>query len=308
MTGPARLTGVQIGLAAAAAMAGLVVLLLRPSSGLLAYWLVPVLVAGINLVLAGIVTRRAPDNWCGPLMAFSGLTLVVLAASEIYFTAAAADPALPVSPYWIALSEGSWMLYYVPLALLMLYFPTGRLLTPRWRWVVVGLVAVPAIFAAAVAWSRRPHRTAVGRPRVVPGTLAGDVVAVAMLPLSWPASISGGRLSSDTGARLADVAAAVVAVAAPSRSPCSVRASYLALGRADLVVLGLAASPWPSRWRPRSRCCAAPGRRGRAAGPDHRVRVLAGVALAAIAVVSGLAGVLAARESVVVAVSVTVLT
>jgi len=81
MTGPSRLTTVQIGLAAIAALAGLVVVVLWPSGGLLAYWLVTVLVAAVNLALAGVVARRAPDNWCGPLMAFSGLALVVISAS-----------------------------------------------------------------------------------------------------------------------------------------------------------------------------------------------------------------------------------
>ena len=72
MIGPARLTTVQIGLAAAGALAGLVVVALRPSAGLVAYWLVPVLIAAVILTLAAVVARRAPDNWCGPLMAFSG--------------------------------------------------------------------------------------------------------------------------------------------------------------------------------------------------------------------------------------------
>ena len=86
-------------------------------------------------------------------------------------------------------------------------------------------------------------------------------------------------------------------------------ASYLALGTADLVVVGLAAmyvavpvataiALVRSTWFDVDELLVR----------TTVYAVLAGVVLAAIAVVSGLAGVLAARESVVVAVSVTVLT
>ncbi len=112
MIGPARVTAVQIGLAAATVLAGPVVLALRPSAALLAYWLVPVLIAGINLTLATIVARRAPDNWCGPLLAFSGLALVATNAIDIYLQAAGADPSLPLSPYLIAFYQGARMVYY----------------------------------------------------------------------------------------------------------------------------------------------------------------------------------------------------
>ena len=86
-------------------------------------------------------------------------------------------------------------------------------------------------------------------------------------------------------------------------------ASYLALGTADLVVLGLAAM-----YLAVPLATAVALLRSTWFDVDELLvrttvyAVLAGVVLTAIAVVSGLAGVLAARESVVVAVSVTVLT
>ena len=175
MIGPARLTTVQIGLAAAAALAGLVVVALRPSAGLVAYWLVPVLIAAVILTLAGVVARRAPDNWCGPLMAFCGLALVVTNASDVYLSRRREPTArLPLSPYLIAFYQGAWMTYYVPLALLMLFFPTGRLLGPRWRWVAAGLVVVPVLFAIAAGLAPMAYAEPFAdRPRAFAGSDGG---------------------------------------------------------------------------------------------------------------------------------------
>jgi signal transduction histidine kinase len=315
MIGPARLTAVQIGLAAATALAGLVLMALRPSAGLLGYWLVPVLIAGINLTLATIVARRAPDNWCGPLLAFSGLALVASNLIDVYFNAAGADPTLPLNPYLLALYQGAWMVYYVPLALLMLFFPTGRLLTPRWRWVVIGLVLVPVVFAVAAGLVTMPYAEPFAdRPRVFPGWVVADAVAYGVLPIflgllvASAASLFLRYRRGSVAERLQLRWMAVAAMTIPL-TLLLCWASYLALRTADLVVIGLAAmyvavpvattialvrSTWfdVDELLVRSTVYA----------------VLAGVVLGAIAVVSGLAGVLAARESVVVAVSVTVLT
>ncbi len=310
-----RLTVAQIALAAVLAVGSLALVVIRPSASLLAAWAVPTLIASGSLVLALIVARKAPTNRCAPLMALTGLVLVVLTVTDVYFTAAATDPTLPVSPYLIALTEGSWMLYYVPLALLMLFFPTGRLLSPRWRWVVAGLVVVPVVFAVAAAWTRSPYTGLLSdRPRVIPGTLAGDIVAFTMLPL-FLICLVGSAASLFLRYRRAALAERLqlrwMAVAAMT-IPLTLLlcwASYLALGTADLVVLGLAAM-----YLAVPLATAVALLRSTWFDVDELLvrttvyAVLAGVVLAAIAVVSGLAGVLAARESVVVAVSVTVLT
>ena len=255
------------------------------------------LIAAASLVLALIVARKAPTNRCAPLMALSGLVLVVLTVTDVYFTAAAADPALPVSPYLIALTEGSWMLYYVPLALLMLFFPTGRLLSPRWRWVVAGLVVVPAVFAVAAAWSRSPYTGLLSdRPRVIPGSLAGDIVAFGLLPV-FLICLVGSAASLFLRYRRAAMAERLqlrwMAVAAMT-IPLTLLlcwASYLALGTADLVVLGLAAM-----YLAVPLATAVALLRSTWFDVDELLvrttvyAVLAGVVLAAIAVVSGLAG------------------
>ena len=57
----------------------------------------------------------------------------------------------------IALTQGTWMLYYLPLAWLMLIFPTGRVLTSRWRAVLIGLPVVVVIFNLTSAMAPGPY-------------------------------------------------------------------------------------------------------------------------------------------------------
>jgi signal transduction histidine kinase len=315
MIGPARLTVAQIGLAAAAALAGVVVVALRPSAGLLAYWLVPILIAGVNVTLAAIVARRAPDNCCGPLMAFSGLALVATNAVDVYFEAAGADPTLPLNPYLIAFYQGAWMVYYVPLALLMLFFPSGRLLSPRWRWVATGLVLVPVVFAVAAGLAPAPYAEPFAeRPRVFPGWAVAGVIAYGVLPIFLLLLVASAaslflRYRRATPAERLQLRWMAVAAMTIPLTLLLCWASYLALGTADLVLIGLAAmyvavpvattiALVRSTWFDVDELLVR----------TTVYAVLVGVVLAAVAVVSGLAGVLAARESVVVAVSVTVLT
>ena len=315
MIGPARLTTVQIGLAAVAALAGLVVVALRPSAGLVAYWLVPVLIAAVILTLAVVVARRAPDNWCAPLMAFSGLALVVTNASDVYFEAAGADPTLPLNSYLIAFYQGAWMVYYAPLALLMLFFPTGRLLGPRWRWVAAGLVIVPVVFAIAAGLAPTPYAEPFAdRPRAFPGSMVAGVVAYGLLPIFLILLVASAaslflRYRHASGIERLQLRWMAMAAMTIPLTLLLCWASYLALGTADLVVVGLVAmyvavpvataiALVRSTWFDVDELLVR----------TTVYAVLAGVVLAAVAVVSGLAGVLAARESVVVAVSVTVLT
>jgi len=215
----------------------------------------------------------------------------------------------------VAFSQGTWMVFYVPLALLMLFFPTGRLLGRRWRLVVAGLVAVPAVFTIAAGLSTLPYAELFrAQPRAFPGWVAADVVAYGMLPIFLILLVASAtslflRYRRSSAAERLQLRWMAVAAMTIPLTLLLCWASYLALGTADLVVIGLAAmyvavpvastiALIRSTWFDVDELLVR----------TTVYAVLAGVVLGAIAVVSGLAGVLAARESVVVAVSVTVLT
>ncbi|MFC5993420.1 histidine kinase [Pseudonocardia hispaniensis] len=131
--------------AAVVVVGGAALLVRWPDTGVMA----PAVTAAVVMpsVLLGLVLAlRRPRNRVAPLLCLIGaVPLLVVGLGDLLAEIVARHPdaLLGIDPM---VFQGSWMWLYVPPALLMLTFPDGRLPTPRWRWVVVGLLAVPALF------------------------------------------------------------------------------------------------------------------------------------------------------------------
>ncbi|GAB2596562.1 histidine kinase [Kribbella endophytica] len=98
------------------------------------------LAAGLA-VLGLLVARREPV--VGVLLCVIGALVAFLAVRSAYYEMVVAEPGrLPLDSRVVAwLDESGWWLF-VAVALLLLYFPDGRLISPRWRVVPVGLVVL----------------------------------------------------------------------------------------------------------------------------------------------------------------------
>ena len=199
-------------------------------------------VVGLYAVVLGmLVARRHPANLVGAVLAWTGALLVLSSASETYTLTVGASDQLA------AFSEGSWMWLYVPVALLALLFPDGRLPSPRWRVVAAGLLTVPVAFMVLVAMSPGPYPAPYDdAPRPL-GTHEWAVpLAIAMLPLflgllvASAVSLFRRRRTADAVGRDRLKWLAVAGLTVPA-TLLLCWTSYLLLGDADLVVVGLAA-------------------------------------------------------------------
>ena len=101
------------------------------------------------IVLGIIVSRRNPANPVGAVLVLIGAESLVDLAIEVWGRSAGSSRAIPGAEAAASFAESLWMLHYLGPILLVLIFPTGRLLSPRWRWVVVCLVIVPLGFIVA---------------------------------------------------------------------------------------------------------------------------------------------------------------
>jgi signal transduction histidine kinase len=214
----------------------------------------------------------------------------------------------------IALTQGTWMLYYLPLAWLMLIFPTGRLLTLRWRAVLIGLPLVVVIFNLTSGMAPGPYADPFpDSPKVLGTSEVAGYIAIGCLPIFLAllvASVASmvqryRRAGIEEKLQLRWMAVAGLTV------PLTLLVcwlSYLLLGKADLVVFGLVAM-----YLAIPAAAAIAIVRSRLFDVDQlliRGAVYAGFAVllvAALGLVSGLAGWWLGRDSVALAVAVTVL-
>jgi hypothetical protein len=93
-------------------------------------------------VVGALILSRLARNRIGWLLMVIALSLALLGALQSYSqpaNGAAELTALNILAIWV--SEWGWWLFIGPLLLIMLTFPTGRLLSPRWRW-VAGMIAL----------------------------------------------------------------------------------------------------------------------------------------------------------------------
>lgn len=111
----------------------------------------------VPLIIAALIARRAPGNPASALLAAAGGVLVA--------TNSVADGAF--GPF-----EGSWMLLYLPFAILLLVFPSRTAATPRWRVLGWTLTAVVAGFQMLVGWDWFAPST--------PGVLPASFVALGL--------------------------------------------------------------------------------------------------------------------------------
>jgi signal transduction histidine kinase len=207
------------------------------------------------LVMGWVVLRHVPGNAVGALLCLLGVLPNWMVFTDNYPAVLERRPgSLPMSDILIALQEGGWMWLYVPPGLLMLYFPTGRLLSRRWRAVAVGLVLVPVLFEVVAArlsdlypvpfqHSRRVFGTASGADHQISMVLVFVLLGALLLLLGLSAAsmVVRYRRSHERRERAQLTWFALVAPLLPGTLLlCWI--SYLVLNGADLVLVGLLAT------------------------------------------------------------------
>ena len=90
----------------------------------------------VNLVVGAVVALARRDNPVGWLFLALGLVLLLEAPADAYVQyGPGLSGDLPGTRALIVLANASWILWFTLVALILLLTPTGRSLSPRWRWV-----------------------------------------------------------------------------------------------------------------------------------------------------------------------------
>lgn len=110
---------------------------------------VPVLFA----VAGALVATRQPGNIVGTLMLTIGVGTAVAGAMSLYLRSFDAAPPLPLGVVvaMILVAGWGWLFLIYPIFHMLLVFPDGKLLSPRWRWLVALEVLMLAVFTGATA-------------------------------------------------------------------------------------------------------------------------------------------------------------
>jgi signal transduction histidine kinase len=159
MNWPYRLAIAASLLTGALLVAGVALAVLAPRPGALAHLGVALAVAPTSAVLGGLVTRRGPGNIVGLLLTVVGFTVAFTSVKEVAWQVLAGRPATLTTLDWLVawLHESAWWAF-VAVALLLLYFPDGRLPSRRWRSVPPLLLAGALLRQVYGAFATEPFR------------------------------------------------------------------------------------------------------------------------------------------------------
>jgi signal transduction histidine kinase len=117
--------------------------------------------------VGALVASRSPGNPIGWLMLTIALGFVLVGlTSELVTYGYVTEPSASVPFLDLAVWLSNWVFFvvFMPIPLILLLFPTGRVHSPRWRWVPGAMVALALVAAAAVILN--------------PGPIDNDVVKV----------------------------------------------------------------------------------------------------------------------------------
>ena len=173
-------TLVLCGLIALAVVPGIVALVVDHGDPQVAYLAVVLPCLTVPLVAALVVSAHAPGNVVGPLLAAQSLVIALVASTDVY-GAVASRGEVPHAVWLVALKDGSWMAVFIVFALLILYFPDGRLPGERWRVVPVGFAVVFALFELGTALTPNSYQPP-WEDLAHPHSTVLWIVAMAMVP------------------------------------------------------------------------------------------------------------------------------
>src|SRR6266511_2762555 len=135
------------------------------------------LLAAPSMLVALLVGRRRSDGWLAPMLALTGFLPALVLLGSVFKEG-------PVAGYAVALSQGSWVLLFVSAALLVLFFPEGRL-RGRDRWLAWAIAIDALLFIVVGALHPGPYPSPDERSPHVFGTLP-HAVAAAIVAVTLP--------------------------------------------------------------------------------------------------------------------------
>lgn len=140
--GPASLAALVIMVVGVTAITALIVLFLRseaPDNPTKLGWIGQGVALLAFLLSGAAIVSRQPRNVVGWLLVIPGVAPALSELLLVWLAGIEEAPASVGPGLWLAIwfTNWSWILLIFPIFGILLTFPDGRLLSPRWRWVVV---------------------------------------------------------------------------------------------------------------------------------------------------------------------------